>query len=81
MKDADDRHLGFRFAIEYDVLLDRMGAQTPVDIVAPDADTRRIPKRPEAVPDLAQVLAILRGAPLGSRILAYPLEIAPGGTG
>jgi len=50
VKNADDRQLGFRFAIEDDVLSDRMGAQALVDIVAPGADTGGIPNRgyPEA---------------------------------
>jgi len=50
VKNADDRQLGFRFAVEYNVPSNRMGAQTLVDIVAPGADTGGIPNRgyPEA---------------------------------
>ena len=35
VKHADDGQLGFRFAVENDVLSDRMGAQPFVDIIAP----------------------------------------------
>ena len=81
VKHADDGQLGFRFAVEIDVLSDRMGAQPFADIIAPGADTGRIPKRFEPVLDLAEVFPFLCGPPLGPRIFAYPLEIAPGGPG
>ncbi len=81
MKNSDDRHFGFRFAVEDNVLSDRMGAQPLMDIIAPGADTGRIPNRLEPILDLTEVFPPLCGPPLGPRIFAYPLEIAPGGPG
>ncbi len=58
-----------------------MGAEPRVDIIAPGADTGRIPNRLEPVLDLTKVFPPLCGPPLTPRIFAYLSEIASGGPG
>ncbi len=79
MKNPDDHQLDFRFTVEDNVLSDRMGAEPRVDIIAPGADTGRIPNRLEPVLDLTEVFPFLRDPPLTPRIFAYPPKIEFGG--
>ena len=81
VKNADDRQLGFRFAVEDNVLSNQIGAQPSVDIIAPGADAGRIPNRLEPILDLIEVFPFLCGPPLSPRIFADTFEIAPSGPG
>lgn len=70
VKNADDYHGGFRFAIEDHMPLDRVRPQSSGDGIAQRAHAGGVAERLEGVPQMAEVGLLLHRAPSAMRVVA-----------